>query len=112
MTDTNEIFTLEEVAEQFKFTPRQLRELINKLVKQGRIQVMRRGQAIRLDAAMIDALKEAIKTPWPSESLATQWPLLRPIGSLLSVRARQSVFNEALKAMTPSPRPKRRVRST
>jgi hypothetical protein len=48
------IFTLEEVAERFKFTPRRLRSRVNKLVQEGRLQVMRDGPMTRTQSARLD----------------------------------------------------------
>jgi integrase len=61
---TDDIFTLEEVAERFHFTPRRLREII----KRYRIDVLKDGRDIRFDAQSIVRLTEAIRTPCQSGS--------------------------------------------
>jgi hypothetical protein len=99
------IFTLDQVADQFQFTPRQMRELLNRLLRQGRIRVMRRGRDIRLDTAMVAQLKEAISTPCPSASLPVNPPV--PSRSKEKIQSPEREYKDALAATTPSLQRKR-----
>src|SRR4029077_21080119 len=75
-TETRTIYTLNEVAERYQFTPRQLRDL----VRRKDVPVLTTGRAIRFDDIAIQALEGALrrcpstlspeKTPAPYRLLA------------------------------------------
>ena len=59
----DEIFTIKQVAEQFQYSPRFLRNRIKALVNAGRVGAIGRGRSMRLDRKAIDALCEALRGP-------------------------------------------------
>src|SRR5215472_4635880 len=94
---TDEIFTLDEIAELFKFKARRLREIIKKYG----IPVLQDGHEIRFDQPALVALKEAIRKPCHLESSAAETPArsrstAASTGSAISVerRVRQLLSRE------------------
>ena|SRR5215467_6535100 len=59
----DEIFTVQQVAEQFQYSPRFMRNKIKALVKAGRIGVIGRHRSMRLDRKAIEALRESLRGP-------------------------------------------------
>src|SRR5262252_4638277 len=84
--------TLEEIAAQYRFTPRYLRELIRKHA----LPVLRSGRLVRFDALALAALEEVLRCPSPSP-VADQ-PARSPSVGMLAERA----YSAVLRATIPS----------
>jgi hypothetical protein len=98
-------FTLDEVAECYRFTPRWLRDFI----RTHNIPVFHTGKQIRFDGLAIVALEEALRRPCPSKSAdaktaATRSPSAAPSNYPM---ARGSAFEHALNLTAPTSRAKK-----
>jgi hypothetical protein len=102
---------LEQVAADYRVTPRRLKRAI----REHGIAVLRLGRSISFDHVALEQLEQALRQcPGPAEfelNLASIKPPARPMASPSRARSRVNAYDAALKALTQNSPEKKRPRS-